>query len=130
MIREVAPELAPFEVELTGVEVFPVSDVIYIDLSAGGEELRRMHAALNMRGLYFQEPFPYHPHVTLAQELRPDELDELANVARARWSEFSFPKKFCVEKIVFVQNTRRNEWLDLGECPVGPAEDVTDRLVG
>ena len=131
-IRGVAPELAPFDVELNGVEVFPVSDVIYINLSAGREDLRRMHAALNMGGLYFQEPFPYHPHVTLAQDLRPDELDELANVARARWGEFSFPKKFCVEKIVFVQNTRRNEWLDLGECRLGHAEvtSITDRLVG
>ncbi len=135
MIRGIAPELSPFEAELGGVEVFPASDVIYIKLSAGRENLLRMHAALNMRGLYFQEPFDYHPHITLAQDLRPDEVDELANVARARWAEFSFPRKFCVEKMVFVQNTRRSHWLDLVECSLGRAEsrldgDVTDRLVG
>jgi hypothetical protein len=43
-------------------------------------------------------------------------------VARARWAEFPTSKKLCVEKIVFVQNTRRNEWLDLGECLLGNAE--------
>jgi 2'-5' RNA ligase len=131
-IRRVAPEFSPFEVELSGVDLFPVSDVIYIRLSTGSEELRRMHAALNMGGLYFQEPFSYHPHITLAQNLKPDELDELVSVARARWAECSSPKKFTVEKIVFVQNTRRNEWLDLGECRLGHAElaSVTDRLVG
>src|SRR4029077_6799197 len=51
-IRRVAPEFSPFEVELSGVDLFPVSDVIHIKLSAGSEELRRMHAALNMGGLY------------------------------------------------------------------------------
>ncbi|HEY6393622.1 MAG TPA: 2'-5' RNA ligase family protein [Bryobacteraceae bacterium] len=115
-IRKVAPDFPSFEVELNAVEVFPVSDVIYIKLSTGSEELRRMHAALNMHGLYFEEAFSYHPHVTLAQDLKPDELDELASVARARWEEFSFARKFRVEKVVFVQNTRRNHWLDLGEC--------------
>jgi len=94
-----------------------------------------MHAALNMKGLCFKEAFSYHPHVTLAQDLKPDELDELASVARARWAEFSFAKKFRVEKIVFVQNTRRGQWVDLGECSLGHeesklVEDVTDRLVG
>jgi len=119
VIRETAPQLAPFDVELNGVDVFPVSDVIYIKLSAGSEELRRMHAALNRNGLYFKEEFSYHPHITLAQDLKPDELDELSSVARARWAEFSFAKKFRVEKVVFVQNTRRNQWLDLGECQLG-----------
>src|SRR5258708_21868796 len=132
VIRGVAPELSPFEVELAGVEVFPVSDVIYIKLSAGMAELRRMHAALNMSGLCFQEAFSYHPHVTLAQDLKPDELDELVSVARARWAEFSFPTKFRVEKIVFLRTTRRNEWLDLADCRLGNAEvtSITDRLVG
>jgi 2'-5' RNA ligase len=132
IIKGVAPKLSPFEVELNGVKVFPVSDVIYVQLSVGSEELRLMHAAMNVGGLYFQEPFPYHPHITLAQDLKPDELDELVSVARARWVECSFPKTFSVEKIVFVQNTRRNEWLDLGECRLGHAEvtSITDRLVG
>jgi 2'-5' RNA ligase len=131
-IQKVAPGLAPFEVELAGVEVFAVSDVIYINISSGSEELRRMHAAMNLNGLCFQEAFSYHPHVTLAQDLKPDELDELASVARIRWAEFSFLKSFTVEKMVFVQNTRRNEWLDLGECWLGHAglRPVVDRLVG
>jgi 2'-5' RNA ligase len=135
VIQRIAPQFPPFEVELESVEVFPVSDVIYIKLSAGIEDLQRMHKALNINGLSYQEPFPYHPHITLAQDLRTDELDELASVARARWAEFSFSKKFRVEKVVFVQNTRLGEWLDLGECSLGHAESklvegVPDQLVG
>ena len=135
IIRGIAPGFAPFEVELAGIEVFSVTDVIYLQVGAGSEELKRMHDGFNLGGLRFQEPFPYHPHVTLAQELRTDELDELVSVARARWAEFPHAKRFRVDKVVFVQNTRRNEWVDLGECSLGHPEarlvrELTDLVVG
>src|SRR5690349_8036948 len=126
-IRGLAPGFSPFSVELAGVEVFPVSDVIYVNILAGSAELARLHAAMNVQGLTFQEAFSYHPHVTLAQDLQPDEVDELARVARARWAECSLAKTFHVEKVVFVQNTRCNEWIDLGECRLGQGES---KLVG
>jgi 2'-5' RNA ligase len=134
-IRSLAPRFAPFEIQLSDVRMFPVSDVIYVDIAAGCEELFRMHDAMNVDGLRFQEPFPYYPHVTLAQDLKPDEVDELTAVARARWAEYQFSKSFRVEKVVFVQNTRRNEWVDLGECNLGRSEsklvgELTDLLVG
>lgn len=135
VIGKMIPRFTPFEVEMTRVEVFPVSDVIYVDVGNGSEELRRMHDALDIDGLRSPEPFAYQPHVTLAQELQPDELDELVSVARARWAEFSFAKSFRAEKAVFVQNTRRNEWLDIGECTLGLEDaklvrELTDLLAG
>jgi 2'-5' RNA ligase len=134
-IRGLAPQFAPFEIELTGVDVFPVSDVIYISISSGSAELKRIHEAMNVDGLRFQESFAFHPHLTLAQDLQPDEVDELTRVARARWAEYPFARSFRGEKVVFVQNTRRNEWLDLGECQLGRSEsklvgELTDLLVG
>jgi len=126
-VRNVAPHFVPFEVELTHVEVFPISDVIYVAVGAGSETLKEMHAVMNTEGLGCKEPFPYHPHVTLAQELKPDELDELINVARERWSELPHPHSFRVDKVIFVQNTHRNQWIDLGECSLGLEES---RLVG
>jgi 2'-5' RNA ligase len=119
LVRWFAPQFAPFEVELTNVEVFPISDVIHLAIGAGREQLIRIHKTLNSDGLWFRDPFPYHPHVTLAQNLKPDQVDELARVARARWAECTLAKKFLVDKVVFVQNTRRNEWIDLGECRLG-----------
>jgi 2'-5' RNA ligase len=126
-VRTLAPHFAPFDVEMTQVEVFPVTDVIHVDVGAGCEELARMHTEMNVDGLLYPEPYPYHPHVTLAQELKSDEVDELARVARTRWAESKLPKTFRVEKVFFVQNTRRNEWLDLGESALGHWES---RLVG
>lgn len=110
-----AARFEPFEVELTGVEVFPVSDVIHVAIGAGADQLRRMHEAMNVDGLVFREQFSYHPHVTLAQNLKPDELDELIRVARQRWKEHGHPRSFLVQALTFVQSTRWKDWIDLGE---------------
>lgn len=126
-VRTLAPRFAPFDVEMTEVEVFPVSDVIHVSIGPGREELERLHTEMNVDGLKFAEPYPYHPHVTLAQELKGDEVDELARVARARWAESMVPKTFRVDEVFFVQNTRRKQWLDLGESALGHPES---RLVG
>jgi 2'-5' RNA ligase len=126
-LRAIAPHFAPFDVELTGIEIFPVSDVIYIGIGAGAAQLSETHEAMNVSGLRFQEAFPYHPHITLAQDLKPDEVDELTAVGRRRWSEFTGGRKFHVDQVVFVQNTRRKEWIDLGECCLGQDDS---RLVG
>ena len=126
-VRTLAPLFAPFDVEMTHVEVFPVSDVIHVGIGRGRAEMERMHDALNVDGLKFAEPYPYHPHITLAQDLKGDEVDELARVARVRWAESKIPKTFRVDRLFFVQNTRRKEWLDLGESALGHPES---RLVG
>jgi 2'-5' RNA ligase len=133
-ISRIIPRFAPFQVEMTDVEVFPVSDVIYVNVGRGSEESKRMHDALAIDALCCQEAFAFHPHVTLAQELQPDELDELVRVARTRWTETRIDKSFRVEKVVFVQNTRRDEWLDVGECTLGQPDsrlfsELTDLLV-
>src|SRR5713226_7509819 len=54
-VRVLAPQFTPFDLELTGVEVFPVSDVIYVGLGRGGAELQHMHAGVNAAALPFKE---------------------------------------------------------------------------
>jgi 2'-5' RNA ligase len=130
-VRSLAPRFAPFDLQLSEVCVFPVSDVVFVGMSSGCEELVRMHDAMNVDGLRFQEPYPFHPHITLGQDLKTDEVDELTTVARARWAEFQFGKSFRIDKVVFVQNTRRGEWVDLGECCLGKSESkLVGELVG
>lgn len=112
-VRTVMSGWAPFEIELTGIQIFPVTDVIYIEIGAGATELREMHAAMNTGSLEFQDPFPYHPHITLAQELPPEKVAATSEMARQLWSEFSGPRQFAAANAVFVQNSLRNEWIDL-----------------
>ena len=67
--RARAEEFAPFVVEAGDVNVFKATEVVYLELTRGGEELRRMHAVLSRGTLEFEEPYEYHPHITLGQEL-------------------------------------------------------------
>ena len=79
---------APFEIELAGLRIFPVTNVIYLEIGAGAADLRRMHAAMNAGALEFEEPFPYYPHITLAQEIPQREVRAIYELAQRRWQEY------------------------------------------
>lgn len=103
----------PFRVELGAIEIFRDTNVIYLSIGAGFRELEQMHAALNRGPLRFAEPYQYHPHVTLAQQLSADEVEPAAALARRRWREFPYSHSFTVDRLTFVQNTLDNRWADL-----------------
>jgi 2'-5' RNA ligase len=114
-VRQTLERHAPFEVELTGIHTFPVTDVIYLDVGAGASELCDIHAAINANSLAFEEPFAYHPHVTLAQDVAHRDVAEAIELAGRRWREFRGQRSFLAEQAVFVQNTVGDRWLDLAE---------------
>ena len=107
---------AAFQVDLGRIEVFPATNVIYIALAAGVADLHAMHAQLNANALRCVEPYPYHPHITLAQELAAAERAGALQLCQARWKEYSGPRHFPVETLTFVQNTSTCGWLDLSEA--------------
>ena len=123
-LRARIPDFSPFEIETGEVEVFPVSDVVYLSLKKGAKQLLQMHPALNVGPLKYQEPFPYHPHITLAQNLTHDQSIELAAIARQRWSEYPYTRVFPVESRVFVQNTVGTLWADLANFQLEPAPSI------
>ena len=123
-LRQVLPDFPPFVVELGQVSVFEFTRVIYLELVRGQESLERIHGILNANALHYNEPFEYHPHVTLAQG--PSVLldtDEKVDFARRRWQEFRLPKTFVVDTVMFVQNGGCQGWLDLDELCVGSNSD-------
>jgi 2'-5' RNA ligase len=118
-VRALTDTWTPFAIELTEIQVFPVTDVVYIELGSGASELRRMHTAMNRRVLEFAEPFEYHPHLTLAQEIGREEVASVRETALRRWSEYRGPRSFRAERAVLVQNTVNKYWIDLAEYPLG-----------
>jgi 2'-5' RNA ligase len=118
-VRSFTEGWAPFDIELAGLQVFPVTDVIYLEVGAGGAELRRMHAAMNSGSLEFDEPFPYHPHVTLAQEVPVEGVAAMHDLACRRWTEYQGSRTFRAERAVFVQSTTTDCWVDLAEYSLG-----------
>jgi 2'-5' RNA ligase len=112
-------EAPPFELEAGDVEIFPKTNVIYIGLRWGTRELEAMHAAMNTGALAFDEPFEYHPHLTLAQDFDESKTAGLAALARQRWAAYTGPRDFRAETTAFVQNTEGNRWLDLAVFELG-----------
>jgi 2'-5' RNA ligase len=118
-VRDLTEGQAPFDVKLEGIRKFPVTNVIYIEVGAGARELYRMHDAINSRALAFDEPFVYHPHITLAQEIPPDAVSEVHDLAQRRWKEFQGTRAFRADRAAFVRNTLGNCWIDLAEFRLG-----------
>ena len=113
--QSVVSEFAPFEIVAGDVEIFPETDVIHIGIKKGDRELREMYRALNRGALAFKEPFPYHPHITLAQGLAPGAAQPLYEIARKGWAAYKFSKRIRADHASFVQATTLQTWVDLAD---------------
>lgn len=113
LIERISERHPGFSVALNDIEVFPVTNVIYLSLQSGHEELTRIHGDLNRGSLAYAEPFSYHPHITLGQELDPANFSASLAHCRRRWEEYKGPRTFPVDTLTFVQNTANCGWLDL-----------------
>ena len=127
LIASRIPDFPAFAIEATTIEVFKGTDVIFADIGMGRAELVAMHDVLNAGGLAYDEPFEYHPHLTLAQGLQPDEVAALVDVAKRRWREFRHSRTFVVDSLTFVQNTVAKSWLDLARWELRGAADLIAR---
>jgi 2'-5' RNA ligase len=114
-LRRRTRDFAPVELHLPRIGMFEQTCVIYVEVGAGAGELAEMHSELNIGPLAHSEPFRYHPHITLAQNFAPEDLDEMRSAAEARWREAP-ARRFLVDTLTFVQNTVENRWVDLADC--------------
>ena len=81
--------------------------------SGGQLEIERLHRELATQALDFNEPYPFHPHVTLAQNFDLGTVGERVEEAQAQWASYRGPREFLLDRVVFVQNTGNNCWIDL-----------------
>jgi len=112
-LRKLARRFPSFNVELGSVEMFPVSKVVYIGLRQGEEELHRMYEVLNQGAVRYREPYPYHPHITLVQNVDPQQVPRMFDLAQKRWEEYKGPRNFPVRTLDFVKNLHGSCWKDL-----------------
>ncbi|HXE05009.1 MAG TPA: 2'-5' RNA ligase family protein [Bryobacteraceae bacterium] len=112
---------AAFRLDLGDIEIFDASHVVYLGISRGGEELRHLYEALNCGCMKYAEAFPYHPHITIAQNILPEQAEPMAAVARKRWAEYPGPRSFDVSALTFVQHVALQIWADIKTLPLGVA---------
>ena len=80
--------------------------------------LDSLHRKLSTDSLEFDEPFPFHPHITLAQNFDLGTVAERFEIANASWNSYAGPREFLLDRVVFVQNTENNCWMDLRAFPL------------
>ncbi len=113
-LNEYTRSLTPFTLSFDGVEVFEETNVVFLALGGNGNHvLHNIHEALNTGALAFDEPFEYHPHVTIVQFQPAEQVTEKALETRASWAAYAGPRQFRVERITFVKHMGGNNWLDL-----------------
>jgi len=105
-------------VTLGNIEVFGATSVIYVGLGRGERDLHALHDNLNAGQLEYDGPYPYHPHVTIAQNLGGAPVAELARRAREGWAAYSGPRGFTVDCLSFVQNVAPDTWVDVAKLPM------------
>lgn len=76
-LGEIASAHPPFTLHLRGTGTFrPVTEVVFVTVAAGISECEQLNAAIHeIEGIERTAKFPYHPHVTVAQDVTPAQLD-------------------------------------------------------
>ena len=76
-LTAVADACPPFVMHLSGTGTFrPTSPVVYVQVARGVGECEVLEAGVRSGPLQREIDFPYHPHVTVAQEIDNAGLDE------------------------------------------------------
>lgn len=119
-LDRLARQQSAFEVALGDIEVFGSTGVVYISLAAGRSNIEQLHAALNHGVLFAEDQFPFHPHVTVAQNLGNLPFEEVLARARARWQECRLSRQFLVSEITLVRNANPACWVDLSTHALAP----------
>ncbi|WP_130331487.1 2'-5' RNA ligase family protein [Micromonospora kangleipakensis] len=105
-LAEVASAHLPFTLHLRGTGTFrPVTQVVFVAVAAGISECELLASAIRSAPeLHREARFPYHPHVTVAQDVAPEALD------RAYEDLADFSALFEVEAFTLFSHSGQTRW--------------------
>jgi 2'-5' RNA ligase len=90
----------PFQVELSGVKLFPETNILYLDIANGNEALHQLHDALNVGVLAHEENFDFLPHLTISGPVPMRRLPKARLEAERAWEEHRSEATFEVREAV------------------------------
>jgi 2'-5' RNA ligase len=78
-LEKIAASQQPFTVHLRGTGTFrPITEVVFVTLAVGISECELLAGAIGAADEIRRDArFPYHPHVTVAQDVPAEALDEV-----------------------------------------------------
>jgi 2'-5' RNA ligase len=114
-LEKVASAQQPFTVHLRGTGTFrPVTEVVFVTLAAGISECELLAEAITSAdGIDRDSRFPYHPHVTVAQDVAPEALDAVFDDLA------SFSVKFHVPAFTLFTHGGEGPWRPRRDFPLG-----------
>ncbi|WP_432834971.1 2'-5' RNA ligase family protein [Dactylosporangium sp. CA-092794] len=111
---EVAKAHRSFTVQLRGTGTFrPVTQVVFVAVAAGISECEQLHdAVLAADAIRAAARFPYHPHVTVAHDVSPAQLDAaFAGLA-------GYEASFAVAAFTLFEHDDGGRWRRYAEYPL------------
>jgi len=118
-LAQAAADAEPFTMHLSGTGTFrPTSPVVFVQVAAGVSDCELLERAIRSGPLSRELEFPYHPHVTVAQDIDEAALDE------AYEGMAGFVARFPVSRFVLFSRGDEGRWTWRTEFPLGGAEPV------
>jgi 2'-5' RNA ligase len=113
-------QVSAFEIEVGDVELFPVTEVIYLSIRRGKRQLAGIHTLLNGGRLAFDEPFEFHPHVTLAQQLPSRAVPDALDKASLAWRRWKGSRRTTIANLTLVRSLSPGSWETVTEHLLQP----------
>jgi 2'-5' RNA ligase len=116
-LEKVAAAQPPFTIVLRGTGTFrPITEVVFVALAVGISECELLAEAITSsddidRG----SRFPYHPHVTVAQDVPPEQLDAVFEDLG------DFSARFHVASFTLFSHGGEGPWRPRRDFPLGAA---------
>jgi 2'-5' RNA ligase len=98
--QNVLSRCQPFAVELSGVKVFPKTNILYLEIARGRDALHKLHDALNTGSLAHEENFDFLPHLTISGPVPQSDVAKVRAEARRAWHEHPGETTFDVNEVV------------------------------
>ena len=115
-LAAVAARGTPFAMHLAGTGTFrPMSPVVFVQVARGVSDCELLEKGIRDGPLSRDLEFPYHPHVTVAQEVADAALDE------AYEGLSGFVARFSVDRIGLFAQQPDGTWATRAEYPLGDA---------
>ncbi|GAA0542691.1 2'-5' RNA ligase family protein [Paractinoplanes ferrugineus] len=114
-LEKVAATQLPFTIHLRGTGTFrPITEVVFVTLAVGISECELLAEAITSSDdIERGSRFPYHPHVTVAQDVSPEQLDAVFDDLA------DFSAKFHVASFTLFSHGGEGPWRRRRDFPLG-----------
>jgi 2'-5' RNA ligase len=114
-LEAVATAHQPFAIHLRGTGTFrPITEVVFVTLAIGISECELLAGAIAAaEGVHRDNRFPYHPHVTVAQDVPSAALDAVFDDLAG------FSARFDVTSFTLFSHGGEGPWRPRRDFPLG-----------